>query len=241
MIAVALPKLVSSLEREMAAENQVERYNFPNSEDPHPSEILRTRSRPEHRLGELYPWMMERDLDLGSYCAKLVDAVLALPRSIDPDLPATPEAEEAARFVRAALTQIPDFRLALEHLAYAPFHGVALVELLWHRLPEGEFAGAWVPAKMIDRPLWRFGFKEGELFVRRRDGRHETPPPGKFLVHRWGTADTPWGKSLLDKAYWFSYVKMELLKMMSGHLERHASPMPYVKYPWSRGDSPQAK
>lgn len=241
LTAVVLPKNPSRLERELAAEHQTEVLRFTKGEDPHPSNILRTRSRPEHRLGELYHWMLERDTDLAAYCAKLVDAVLALPRTIEPAEPATPQAQEAARFVRWALGQIPDLRTALEHLAYGQFFGLAIVELFWQKVQDGgEFSGAWAPVKAVDRPLWRFLFKGGQLHVRRPNGQHLLAPGGKFLLHRWGCEDSPWGKPLLDQCYWLHWTKIEVLKFFAIHLERFASPSIWVKYPWLRGEQHQS-
>ena len=233
---VSLPQASSRLEAALAGEDQVEnRYRF-EKEDPHPSKILATRSKPDHRLGELYDFMLERDLDLDGYCGKMADAMVALPRTIEP-ADSSPKALEAAKLVHHALAQVKDLRIAYEHLDKAFTHGVAFVENDWTQLTSGDFQGAWVPSRMTDRPMRRFLFRKGELYVRRPDGQHIVAPPGKFLVVRSGTADSPWGKGVLDAIYWFHFVKMELIKAMAIHLDRFASPLPYVEYPWKSGDS----
>ncbi len=238
--AVTLPQPSSRLEAALAGEDQVEkRFRF-EKEDPHPSKILASRSKADHRLGELYDWMLERDLDLAAYCAKMVNAVMALTRTVEPT-DSSPKALESARLVRTGLAQVRDFRLSLEHLVKSYSHGIALVENDWSSLTSGEFQGAWVPVRMSDRPMWRFLFRQGELYVRRPDQQHILAPPGKFLVIRSGTADSPWGKGVLDAIYWFHFVKMELVKAMAVHLDRFASPTPYVEYPWKSGTTDAVK
>ncbi len=219
------------LGREMAGDHQVERLWNTSTfrEDPHPSEILRTRSEHKHRIGELYDRMIEKDTDLAGILGKREDAVLALPRFIEP-ADSTPEADEAARLCQYALSLVPNLNDNLRHQLASLGRGIAVEELVWEQLPRGPYKGAWVPVDLIDRPMWRFAFVDGKLHVRRPTGKPVAAPPGKFLVWSRGTKDTAWGKPLLDQAYWYWFIKHHGWKWFAVHVEKWASPTIVVRY-----------
>lgn len=236
---VVVPKGEPWLGREMASAQEAERFWLPAAaatfaEERHPSEILASRSAPGHRVGELYQDMLEKDADLASFASKRADAVVSLPRSIIP-ADSTPIAAEVALFVQQALAKIPQHGDALRHQTHAmESKGLGVVELIWAEQTRGPLAGAWTIVDAIDRPMWRFTFRRGErgtIYVR-QPGRAEPllAPPGKFVALTSGTKDSPWGKGLLDSAYWYWFLKIHGWKYWAVFVEKWSSPTAVGKY-----------
>lgn len=231
--ALPIPRLDRSFARELASEAQTEAV-LPTArylrEDEHPSRIVREKSEASDRLGEIYDRMLATDLDLAGFHRKRRDAVLALPRLIVPD-DASPRAREIADFCQSAIAMIPAFANNLAHQLDARAKGIAFEELLWERLTRGPLAGAWVPVEMIDRPMWRFAYVGGALHIRRPRGADPlAAPPGKFLIMRHGTKDSPWGQALLDEVYWAWWLKKNGLKFFAVFLDKWAQPTAVGKY-----------
>lgn len=241
--AVVVPRLDRTFAQEIAGERQVERWlpTSINGEDLHPSEILRKHSERCWRVGELYDRMIGSDLDLAGYIDKRFDAVLALPRWIVP-VDSSPRAVEVAEFCQAALSLVSNLASNLQHQLLSHPKGIAIEELVWEKIPRGPLAGSWLPTQMIGRPMWRFKFKSGELYVRRPLGEAETPaPPGKFLVMRRGAKDSPWGEPKLDDVYWYWWLKKNGLKFFAGFLDKWAQPTAVGTYRHQKGaDAVQA-
>jgi len=228
-----VPRLDRSFARELASEELAETVYHPASylrEDEHPSKIVNEKSEATDRLGEIYDRMLGADLDLAGFHRKRKDAVLALPRLIVP-ADASPEAKATSQFCHEALSLIPAFAQNLSHQLDGRAKGIAFEELLWEKLPRGPLAGAWVPVDMLDRPMWRFLFRDGVLHIRRPRGAEPLPaPPGKFLVMRHGTKDNPWGAALLDDVYWAWWLKKNGLKFFAVFLDKWAQPTAVGKY-----------
>jgi phage gp29-like protein len=198
--------------------------------DPHPSRILAEKSEPTDRLGELYDRMLATDLDLSGFVQKRKDAVLKLPRSIVA-ADGTPRAAETATFCHSALSIVRDLATNLQHQLDSRAKGIAIEELLWERIPRGELAGAWVPVGIVDRPMWRFLFREGQLFVRQAHGKEAIEAPlGKFLVMTHGTKDSPWGAALLDDCWRAWWLKKNGLKFWAIFLDKWGQPTAIGKY-----------
>jgi phage gp29-like protein len=232
---VTVPRLEPWLGREMAGDEAIDRFanlfTGPYREDPHPSEILRTRSTPGKPLGHLYDEMLEKDTDLAAYEMKRREAVLALPRFIIP-ADSSPKALEAADFCRTVLSGIKSLETNFSHQLQSRSYGVRHDELIWERLQRGPLAGAVVPVAIIDRPMHRFLYRRGVLHVRQLAGKDPIPaPPGKFLVARHGTKDQPWGLPLLDKVYWPWFIKKHGWKFYAVFVEKFGQPTAWVKYP----------
>lgn len=232
---VTVPRLEPWLGREMAGEDQVDRYanllTGPWREDPHPSTILRTRSAPGQPLGGLYDEMLEKDTDLAAYEMKRREAVLALPRFVIP-ADSSPKALEAADFCRTVLSGIKSLETNFSHQLQSRSYGISFEELIWERLSRGPLTRAVVPVAMVDRPLRRFLFRQGVLYVRQPAGKEPIlPPPGKFLVCRHGTKDQAWGKPLLDKVYWPWLIKKHGWKFYSVFVEKFGQPTAIARYP----------
>ncbi|HQP93133.1 MAG TPA: DUF935 family protein [Thermoanaerobaculia bacterium] len=233
LTVLPVPRIDRSFARELASEELAETVFKSNSylrEDEHPSKIVREKSEATDRLGEIYDRMLGSDLDLAGFHRKRKDAVLALPRLIVP-IDSSPEAKATADFCHEALSLIPNFAANLSHQLDSKAKGIAFEELTWERLPRGPLAGAWVPVEMTDRPMWRFLFRDGVLYVRRPKGAEPIAAPhGKFLVMRHATKDSPWGAALLDEVYWAWWLKKNGLKFFAVFLDKWAQPTAIGKY-----------
>lgn len=235
---------------ELASAQRLERYPALGSLRrwvPHTSNIVQRHSQPEHREGEVYSWMLERCIPLSALWKKRVDAVRSLPRDVQP-ADASPAAIEAATFARFALAQIPQFHDALGQLLMAPAFGLQIAEIVWGQVTTGEWAGAWVPVDLVDRPQHRFRFdRDHRLHVRRPIGQGtpnddaELAPPAKFLVLRAGSRDTPWGTAELDRLYWAHYLWVHGAKFWAVAVERYAQPIPKGKYKHRSGGGTEAE
>lgn len=229
---LTVPMVEPTIGREMAGEDQVDRYRLGSYllEDEHPSKILQTRSDAQHRLGELYDHMLDTDTELAAIEAKRREAVLRLPRIITP-ADSSPLARETADFCRQALSIIPDLGSTLSHQLTSRAKGIAIDELMWERISRGPLTGAILPVAAVDRPMWRFLFRQGQLYVRRTSGEPVLAPAHKFLVMRHGTKDSAWGKGLLDYVYWVWFISKHGWKWWAHNVEKWASPTAIAKYP----------
>ncbi len=231
-IAVSRRRVEPWIGREMAGEHDVERTFASSSfaEDPHPSEILAKRSEWQHRLGELYDHMLRTDAHLAGLELKRGDAVLGLPRRIEPG-DASPQAAAAAELARWALSKIEGLGINYRHQLGARGRAIAFEELIWERVGRGPNAGAVVPVAIIDRPMHRFAFKRGVLHVRRAAGDPLPAPPAQFQIFRHGSKDSPWGgNALLDCIYWFWYLKKHGWKFWAVFTEKWAQPTAIARY-----------
>lgn len=226
----SLPKVEPLLDVEIASRGATEWYRSFDGEDPHPSKILQQKSGPSQRLGELYDEMLEKDADLSGLWEKRWKAVLGLPRFIVAS-DSSPLARDIAEFCHQKLRRIPSLHLNLSHQLQAITHGIAIDEVIWTRDDDGDV----VPADIVDRPMHRFLFRSGELYVRQAGGEAVAANPANFLVSRNGTKDNPWGVPLLDKIWRFWWLKKFGWKYFAVFLEKWAQPTAVGKYPRSRG------
>lgn len=202
--------------------------------DAHPSKVLELKSKPSDRFGELYTRMLETNLDLSGYFDKRIDAVMKLPRQITPG-DGSPLAREVAEFCIAALGVVKDFEINLRHQLLSIAIGNAFDELVLEKMTRGPLAGAWVPVDLIDRPMWRFLYRDRVLHVRQGPGQPSIPaPPGKFLAMRYGTKDTGWSPGLLDDCYWGWFLSKRGYLFWSTFLDKYGMPLAVGKYPRPR-------
>jgi len=229
MMTVTARRLRPYLAREMAGESDVLYGNgsLEGVEDPHPSEILARRSPLDKPFGYLYREMDLKDTDLPGLYGKLFDSILGLPRRIVAG-DGTTQAAEAARLSIHALGRITDFASTLRSQLEAIPNGVAFLEVVWDYLTREPFRGALVPVALLPRPMWRFGFQKGRLFVRTADGQKILPPAGKFVVYRRGPA--PWGEAQKDLLYWVYFAKAFLWQWWLHFTEKWAAPTAGAQY-----------
>ncbi len=233
MTVLTVSKPTHWLEREMASSEQVNRvFTRPGStfvEDPHPSEILANRSKPGQRMGQLYRSMRLSDEDLGGICLKRGDEVLALDRLLRPG-DDSPKAREAMDLAQWNLAQIKGWSDRLRHLHSGVYDGIAILELVWERLSRGPWSRAWAIVDVIARPMHRFAFRRGQLYVRRALGDPIPAPPNKFVVFRRGGLDRGWPDALMDNTYWSWFLKNHGWKMWAIYLQRFGNPIPVVTF-----------
>lgn len=234
--AAIADRFVRRLEREMASAEQVElgnlRFHGVLDEEPHPSKILQAHSKHEHRLGELYAEMVEKDGKLGALIDKRIDAVISLPMRVAPS-GASPADLEAAALCAHLLDQ-PWIEDVMRHTLGARMRGIAISELTWSRATTDPFMGKWLP-KIDTRPMHRFAFRRGQrdLFIRQglTSDQWVKAPPGKFSVTRSGTNDSPWGgPSILDDLYYLWFISIHGWTMWAEAVERWAAPAATAEY-----------
>ena len=222
----SVPRLGGSFAREIASEEATNPHSRLTSSyllgDPHPSKILRYRSDPHERLGELYTRMLA-DTSLSGFVDKRIDAVLGLPRRIVP-ADGSPAAKETADFARQVFRLIPRLDVNLRHQALAFWYGIAIDEVMIEKLTRGPLAGAWVVVDLLDRPMHRFAWKQRELYIVKGLGKLELAPPENFLVARAGTKDNSWGDPAADDCYWPWWLKKNGLKFWATFLDKYGMP-----------------
>ena len=229
-----VPKVDSLIGQELAGLVQTSRYPFKNREIPPPSNVLLKRSKFGMRQGELWDHMLDRDAFLSGLWAKRWKAVLGLPRYILPR-DESPEAKNVADFCRLALSEVPRLHINLRHQFEALTHGWSAEEILWQHRDRGPIAGKW-GLDLIDRPMWRFLYKDDEaagprLYVRRPDGNHLLAPDGKFVVNKTGSKDNKWGGlGLLHQVYWYWFSGEHGWKYFATLIEKWAQPTAVGKY-----------
>ena len=240
---LSVPRLGGDFSRQLASEEATNPYaNLLASNlhgDPHPSKILRLRSEPGQRLGELYTFMLGSDTELSGFVDKRIDAVLNLPRVIAASDP-SPLALETAEFAKKALGLIPRFDINLRHQAMAFWYGIAVEEVMIEKLTDGPLAGAWVPVNLYDRPMHRFGWKRGEIYLVKGVGKLEPLPQENFLVAQSGSKDTPWGKPEADDCYWPWFLKKNGYKFWSVFLDKYGMPTAVGHYVTGKNGKPDA-
>jgi len=224
------------LTREIARERDVTHswtatsLQMPNGERLPNCPILRDRSQPGQRIGELWQDMLDKDGPMSALYTKLRESVLVLTRSIKPG-DDSPKAAEAAKFARLALGRIPQWALSIDKLLEKRQRGLSILEIEWERAERGPLAGGIVPVDVVDRPMHRFAFDlDSKLHVRRPTGPFLPAPPMKFLVGRHGTKDDPWGKADLAAQYWPTKLILEASAWWTKFLEAWADPMLTATY-----------
>jgi len=234
--AGAAPRTSSSYTRELAGRRQCE-YVWHTDELQHPSQILLDESDATHRLGELYRVMRRDDTALAGLIEKRVNAVLGLPRAIQAT-EASDRGAQTALFCRDALRRVPKLHINLANQLLGKLDGSAYDEIVFDAsFPEvAGVAAAWVPRDILDRPMWRFGWKASDagdygLYVRTREGGLTPAPVGKFLVNTCGTKDSPYGRPLMDQVYWMYWLKLRAFKFWGISVEKFAQPSLVGKYP----------
>lgn len=227
----SVPKIGTNFFRFIASREATE-WGFTGfyGEDEHPSVVVRDHSEPGDRVGEVYDRMQRTDPVIAGLIEKRTKAVVGLPRDVIP-ADESPRAQEVADFVRWNLERIHNLEANLTHQLGGVFSGCAFDELRWGRQTSGPYAGAWTVEEIVDRPMHRFGFKQGALHVRTKNGELSPVPPGRILHFCHGTKDSAWGKPLLDQVWWFCYMSLHVWKYWGVSAEKWPQPTVVVSYP----------
>lgn len=225
--------------REVASERVENSLVYLDGEIPHPSKILDLFSEEDHRLGELWDDMLDKDAALRGLWEKRVKAVISLPWRVDPQ-DSTQLAVRTRDFASFMLDEIPAFDEVLKHQMYGILKGLAIDEIIPIQPDAGPrlLRGRIVAGDVIDRPLHRFGFQRNRQTsrwrLRVRDGYYglKAVPEARFLCMRTGSKDNPWGGSMLiDSAYWLYYLGKNGWKSFAVALEKWGQPTLVGRYP----------
>jgi SPP1 gp7 family putative phage head morphogenesis protein len=150
----------------------------------------------------------------------------------------TPRAQEIADFVFDALTAA-GLSTAVTELMAAALYGFSAAEVYWT-----EQGGKWVPKKIMGKHARRFCFTpERELRLLTTDAMIDgiEVPPYKFIVHRSGDRDNPYGLGLGQRLWWWTWFKKHGMKFWAVFLEKFGQPTVAGKYPAGTDKAQQEK
>lgn len=139
-----------------------------------------------------------------------------------------PASQRAADLVRAQLEQVP-FDSACAHLLRAVLLGYAVVECVWE-IRDGQV----VLSDLIPRRSSRFVFDTYErlrLLTPEAPVEGELLPDRKFIVHRYGGVDNPYGLGLGTRLFWPVWFKREGIRAWLQYAEKFGFPTAVGKYP----------
>lgn len=114
--------------------------------------------------------------------------------------------------------------------------GFAVGEIVWDN--DGEV----IARELRIHPQRRFTFLSAENGYKLRLLTSQSPydgeplPAKKFVVHRVGVTDDPFGAGLGSKLFWCKWFKSQDIKFWLAFVDRFASPLPIGKYPQGRMD-----
>ncbi len=223
-----------------------------------PAQLLRSEgasSRYFRDVYDLFQDMEDKDAHLFAVLQTRKNGVLSRPRKI---VAASDDArdQKIADFVKGALEAIDDFDGALLALLDAVGKGFSVVEVLWRvdgasvgidalkPRPQGRFRFDADGRLRILPPY-------GSTIARRDEGSDATSqssiqypasslhqslyglpvPPRKFLCFTFGvTPESPYGRGLLTKAYWYYWFKKNNLKFWVLFNEKFGAPTIIGKY-----------
>lgn len=199
-------------------------------EYPNSSEIIREKA--SGRGIRLYDHMLKTDGDLKSFETDLSDDVVKSPLYVSAASEA-PEHQEHKRFLDFQIERMSGFQASHRHLLKAYGYGFSVMEKTWEVVTRGEWAGAVVFRKLIDKPARWFTF-DLQRRLRIRTSQSYSPgelvDPKKFIVTTWGTNDSPWGDPMLDYCYWPWRFRHHAFKGEAVWFDRWANPTGLVEY-----------
>lgn len=228
-----------------------------------PAQLLRSEgasSRFFRNVYDLFRDMEDKDAHLFAVLQTRKNGVLSRPRKITAASD-QPKDQKIADFVRKTLDQIPEWDSDLLGLLDALGKGFSTLEIMW-KIDGGKIG--LEALKFRSQGIFQFDVN-GELRLQpsvysqsaRRETRlkpQELPypsehsplsknnqetslPPRKFLLFRFGaTPESPYGRGLLMKAYWYYWFKKNNLKFWILFNEKFGSPTIIGKYRLGAGE-----
>ena len=156
----------------------------------------------------------------------------------------SPEALLQANFISFLLNEIPIENHFYDILDAIPM-GFSMHEIIpSENLQRGEFKGKIIIDKLIFHTQELFVFKANkkigfEMFYKPRTFGQEKPLPERKILHANFDSNSPYGKPLLEKLYWFYWFKKETgFKFWAIFLEKFGGPTAVMKFP--SGDTSSA-
>lgn len=206
--------------------------------------------RHQRSVYELFAEMEEKDGHLYSVLQTRLNGLLGLRRRIVPAPPAEAADRRIAAFAQQAIAAIPRLEDFLRALLDGIAKGFAAIELVW----DYDTAGNLVITEWIAHPQEWFAFgQDGALLLLSPPFRQgaptaeqllsapgrgtipatgaSQPPARKFILLRFG-ADrrNPYGRGLLQRAYWLYWFKKNTLKFWAVYNEKFGAPTAVATY-----------
>ena len=205
-------------------------------EYPNLSAIVRTRSQGQGI--RFYDTMEGTDADLASFFRDLVDDVLHYPFVIQA-ADKSAASKEQADFFKFAWQSIPNRQNVIRHFLTAYARGFSVTEKIFRVVDRGQWKGAVVYDRLLDKPQRWFTF-DLQRRLRFRTSFNYIPgelvDQNKFIVLAFGTNSTPYGEALYDLCYWPWFLKHHALKNQALFMEKWASPTALAEYEWSSNE-----
>ena len=180
---------------------------------------------------------LARDTHAYAVLQKRKLAVTARPWQVDPASDSALD-KQAAELVTTQLKALGFDRLT-RNLLDAQLKGFAVGEVLW------EIRGAeLVAARVKPRNARRFVFGEDEslrLITREHLMLGEELPERKFIVHRFGDDESPYGLGLANKLFWPVFFKRQDITFWLTFADKFGSPTAVGKYPPGASKPDQTK
>lgn len=159
-------------------------------------------------------------------------ALLSLPREITGE-------GEIADFVRQVFSNIKDFNSILFEMLYSIPVGYSITEMVWEELD-----GKFVIQNLIPRRQTLFTFSKNNELLRRTEKNEdgEKTSENKFVTmtfqRKYGKK---FGTSLMQKIYWYWFLKKNSSKFWAIYLEKFAAPIVIAEEPNNISPEDRAK
>jgi len=235
--------------KEIARPDPLELQYFTHQDTP--SRILRTEGAASHwyrDVFDLYRDMEDKDAHLFAVLQTRKNGVLSRPSKIVAASDSESD-QKIAAFVRKVIERIPKFDEALLALLDGIGKGFSALEILW-KVEGGEVGvralefrpqGRIVPTaggslRLRPSPFSRISTMSGSGAPSGYPPSL-TIPPRKFLLFSFGaTPETPGGRGLLMRAYWYYWFKKNNLKFWILFNEKFGTPTVIGKYNIGAGE-----
>lgn len=188
---------------------------------------------------ELFEDMEEKDGHIASDMGKRRRAVSGLDWDVTPPSNPTAQEKDAAKKLKEALGEIPDFDEMLFDVTDAIGKGFAALEIEWHRLD-----GVWLPKSITHRPQTWFKLYRGyRQEIRLRDNSVDGTPlqPFGWITHTHKCKSGYLERSGLFRVLVWPYLfKNYSVADLAEWLEIYGIPLRLGKYPSGAGEKEKA-
>lgn len=189
---------------------------------------------------KLHRLMRRADLKYKALISTRKNGVLGKPWRVISN-PADKDKERAAKvaaFSQAALKGIKNFHADRQELHDAIPNGWNVSEIMWVQrevvFGEGQSRLGWVPDRLQQRRLGRFGFAEADWSLRyqQTSGNFVPVHPHKFIVHSHGMENEDrHGTAECAEVFWWWFLKHNFVKWWSVFGEKFSQPTVVGKHP----------
>lgn len=170
---------------------------------------------------------LARDCEAGALIDKRVRAVVSRPWVVTPASDKRVD-KKAAEMVTAAFEALKFNRICRD-LLNATLKGFSVGEVMWEVRN-----GLVLPRDVLRRNQNRFLFNmQNELMLITRTNmlEGEALPPRKFIVHRYGDTESPYGLGIGNRLFWPVFFKRQDITFWLTFADKFGSPTAVGKYP----------